>query len=137
MDMGKSYKGYSGAEHVPACSAWPPAWLAEEAQPAPQPPPSPPPPEPRQPPTDAAPDGWDASRAAVVLSDCERFLDDALADASLTPPQRSVAEVLRGVVRTHAERGDALLWSDREFLAEQFAGWRRFNTASAPKRKTA
>jgi TubC N-terminal docking domain len=83
----------------------------------------------------ALPDGWDSTAAADALRECAAFLDGALTDASLTPPQRSVADTLRGVVGTHAERGDSLLFSDRALLEEQFAGWRRFNAASATTRR--
>jgi TubC N-terminal docking domain len=83
----------------------------------------------------AVPDDWDSSAAAEALRECSSFLDHALADSSLTSPQRSVAAVLRGVVRTHTERRDALLWSDKAFLAERLAGWQMFNAASAPPRR--
>ena len=86
----------------------------------------------------ALPDGWDSAAAANALRECNSFLDAALIDPSLTPIQMIVAETLRSVVRTHAERGDPVLWSDRAFLAEQFSGWRRFNAAPRlPRRKTA
>jgi hypothetical protein len=86
----------------------------------------------------AAPDGWDSAAAADALRDCNSFLDNPLTDSPLTATQRSVADTLRGVVRTHAERGDPLLWSDKAFLAERIAGWQMFNAASAaPRRKPA
>ncbi len=76
----------------------------------------------------AVPDCWDAAAAADALRDCNNFLDLALADASLTPPQRSVAEVLRGVIRVHADRRDVLLWVDLNFLQEQVTEWKRLNS---------
>jgi hypothetical protein len=79
----------------------------------------------------ALPNGWDSVAAADALSDCNSFLNAALTDSSLTTPQRAVAEVMRGVVRTHAEHGDPLLWSDRAFLDEQVAGWKAVNLATA------
>jgi hypothetical protein len=73
---------------------------------------------------------WNADRAAAVLSDCETTIDAALATASLTPPQRAVAEVLRGVVRVHAAQHDPLLWEDRNFLMMQVARWRCANNST-------
>jgi TubC N-terminal docking domain len=88
------------------------------------------------PPTAAAPE-WDANRAAIVLADSETTIENALTHPDgLTALQRTVAEGLRSVVRVHAERHDPLLWNDLDFLTEQIAGWRRFNSP-APRRKTA
>jgi hypothetical protein len=83
----------------------------------------------------AVQDGWDNTAAAEALRDRNILLDLALTNSSLTPPQRAVAEVLRGVVRTHAERHDPLLWSDKAFLAEQFAGWQKVITAPARRKE--
>jgi TubC N-terminal docking domain len=83
----------------------------------------------------AIPDGWDSASAAVTLTECETAIDAALASAGLTAPQRSVAEVLRDVIRAHATQRDPLLFHDRDFLAEQFARWRTANVAPAPRRK--
>jgi hypothetical protein len=84
------------------------------------------------PPSSGAAPEWDADRAADVLADCERFLDDALAASSLTAPRRTVADVLRSVVRTHAAQRDPQLWNDLDFLTEQFGEWRKRLPAPSP-----
>jgi TubC N-terminal docking domain len=80
---------------------------------------------------------WDADRAAVALAECECAIDAMLTTVGLAAIQRSIAEVLRGVVRPHAERHDLLIFQDRDFLTEQFARWETANAVPAPRRKSA
>jgi hypothetical protein len=61
-------------------------------------------------------------RTAAALVECEAIIDAGLT-ARLTPAQRSVAEVLRSVVRAHAAKLDPALWEDAEVLRKQFARW--------------
>jgi hypothetical protein len=141
--MIKRSNSYSGLEHVPACSIWPPLWLAQVVQPAEKPPApstppaiwpsdlSPPLTAPLcEPPTPTSPN-WNANRAAVVLADCNVLIDNALAAGDLTPPQQAVSAVLRNIVCVHDGRHDALLWEDVGFLTEQFAEWKAINAGAA------
>jgi hypothetical protein len=70
----------------------------------------------------AAPPGWDAARAAAVPAECDRIIDAGL--PGLTPAQRNVAEVYRGLVRRYADGRDALLWAMPDFLRGELARWR-------------
>jgi hypothetical protein len=78
---------------------------------------------------------WDDKKAAVTLAECEAAIDAALTSDGLTAGQRAVAEVLRGVVRAHAAQHDPLLFQDRAFLTEQFAGWQKVITAPARRKE--
>ncbi len=73
---------------------------------------------------------WDAACAAVALAECEAAVNDTIAAAGLTAAQRSVIEVMRGVVRVHADQRDPLLWDDIDFLREKVAEWKTLNSAA-------
>jgi hypothetical protein len=79
--------------------------------------------------------GWDAARAAAVLTATDARLDALLAEGGWTDAQQNVLGFFRAVAHGHAARHSSLLFADCEppaFFEQNVASWRAMRRGARP-----